>query len=244
LIATTARTEGVLFGAAFALVVALRRTPRTRHAFWLVAVPAVYFVYWNWLVVQGLMGYDPSRHFLGEVPLDPARAWEVVRRAIGIIGMRSLFGELGWLILATVACWGLWRFMGRKRFRLGPVDESAGFGRVVNGSGHGINPPDTRPTRPGHETIGPDSEITGTVLAILAVMFIFYMPYFYMWDPVYNPLWTMEHTFKRGFFRFIPGLLAAFLCLPPIRQALSRCESAGPAASHEGPSVTRRGGDA
>ena len=66
------------------------------------------------------------------------------------------------------------------------------------------------------------------LLVLLAAMFVFYLPYFYMWDPNYEPLWTMEHTFKRGFFRFIPGILAAFVALRPIANALRKCDG-GPA---------------
>jgi hypothetical protein len=47
-----------------------------------------------------------------------------------------------------------------------------------------------------------------------------------MWDPVLIPLWTMEHTFKRGFLRFIPGLTAAFVCSPPVLWALRKCDGA------------------
>jgi len=68
-------------------------------------------------------------------------------------------------------------------------------------------------------------DYTGLILSTSAVLFLLYMPFFYMWDPELNPLWTMEHTFKRGFFRFIPGLLAAFVCSPPVLWVLRRCES-------------------
>lgn len=65
---------------------------------------------------------------------------------------------------------------------------------------------------------------TGLLLSVSAVLFLLYLPFFYMWDPELNPLWTMEHTFKRGFFRFIPGLLAAAVCSPPVLWVLRRCE--------------------
>jgi hypothetical protein len=72
----------------------------------------------------------------------------------------------------------------------------------------------------------PDS--TGQILAMSAVMFLFYMPYFYMWDPHLNPLVSMEHTYKRGFFRFIPGLVVAFLAAPPVLRLLASCDGGRP----------------
>lgn len=47
----------------------------------------------------------------------------------------------------------------------------------------------------------------GHMLGLLALALLLYLPFFYMWDPELNPLWTMEHTFKRGFFRYIPLLV-------------------------------------
>jgi hypothetical protein len=41
----------------------------------------------------------------------------------------------------------------------------------------------------------------------------------------------MEHTYKRGFFRFMPGIVAGFLALPIIKRVLRRCD----AASDSGP---------
>jgi hypothetical protein len=74
-------------------------------------------------------------------------------------------------------------------------------------------------------------------------MLALYLPYFYMWDPVLNPLWTMEHTYKRGFFRFVPGLVAAFVASPPVLTLLRRCD--GTAQAGTGTGVTgERGGRA
>ena len=61
--------------------------------------------------------------------------------------------------------------------------------------------------------------------------FLFYMPFFYLWNERLNPIWTMHFTFKRGFFRFIPGLLAAFVALPPVLALLRRCEEESPAGA-------------
>ncbi len=65
---------------------------------------------------------------------------------------------------------------------------------------------------------------TGLLLLILLICFACYMPYFYQWDPQLNPLDTMQHTFKRGFFRFIPALLVAFVCTPIVLRGLRLCE--------------------
>ena len=69
-------------------------------------------------------------------------------------------------------------------------------------------------------------------LVVLAVCFAFYMPFFYQWDPKLNPLWTMDHTFKRGFFRFVPGWVAALLVAPPALSVLRRCDGRG--GKHDG----------
>jgi hypothetical protein len=67
--------------------------------------------------------------------------------------------------------------------------------------------------------------LTGPLLVTLAACFLCYMPFFYMWDPQLNPLWTMDHTFKRGFFRFVPGLVAAVLVSPPALAVLRGCDA-------------------
>ena len=56
-------------------------------------------------------------------------------------------------------------------------------------------------------------------------MFIFYMPFFYMWNEELNPLWTLEYTFKRGFLRLVPGFLIAFMAAPPVTWLLRRCDA-------------------
>jgi hypothetical protein len=57
----------------------------------------------------------------------------------------------------------------------------------------------------------------GAILGLFALSLAFYLPFFYMWDPVLNPLWTMEHTFKRGFFRYVP--LAVLFVMVMVRLA-------------------------
>lgn len=69
-----------------------------------------------------------------------------------------------------------------------------------------------------------DTTLTPWLLLLLLVSFVFYMPFFYQWNPDLNPLWTMEHTFKRGFFRFIPALVIAFVASPPLLGWLRRCD--------------------
>jgi hypothetical protein len=78
------------------------------------------------------------------------------------------------------------------------------------------------PTKPSPIHLRPG--FTGLLLLAMLVCFVFYMPYFYQWDPLLNPLDTMEHTFKRGFFRFIPMLLAAFVSAPLILRLLRKCD--------------------
>ncbi|MEZ4649313.1 MAG: hypothetical protein R3E97_11145 [Candidatus Eisenbacteria bacterium] len=59
---------------------------------------------------------------------------------------------------------------------------------------------------------------------LLFLSFLFYMPFFYMWNDQLNPLWTMEHTFKRGFFRFVPVLLFLWVSSPPVLGLLRKTE--------------------
>lgn len=70
----------------------------------------------------------------------------------------------------------------------------------------------------------PDTSVARTGLLVLAVCFVFYLPFFYQWDPKLNPLWTMQHTLKRGYFRFVPGIVLAFVSAPPILALLRRCD--------------------
>jgi hypothetical protein len=60
----------------------------------------------------------------------------------------------------------------------------------------------------------------GHMLGLLALGLLFYLSFFYQWDPVLNPLWTMEHTFKRGFFRYIPLLVLFVLSTARLWEAL------------------------
>ncbi len=90
--------------------------------------------------------------------------------------------------------------------------------------------------RRGKPGLPHDPGATGPLLFLAALCFVLYMPFFYMWDDKLNPLWTMEHTFKRGFFRFVPPLMAAAVAAPPLLALLRRCERdrdlpAGPAAA-------------
>jgi hypothetical protein len=78
----------------------------------------------------------------------------------------------------------------------------------------------------------PDLHLTGPLLVALGVCFVAYLPFFYQWDPKLNPLWSMDHTFKRGFFRFVPGLVAALLVAPPALSVLRRCDGRG--GKHDG----------
>ena len=211
LAASTARTENFLLGGAMAVVVIAagwrarrgrapevpepmdrridrqlgRRLARWRGA-WILVVPVLFFLFWNFLVVRARMGYDPAAHFTPP-GVDPAKMIEVITRAFQIIGMRAAFGHFWVLIPIAVLIW----IAGRAR----KGGESASVGTP-----------------------------TGPLLLVLGLMFLAYLPFFYLWDPVLNPLWTMEHTFKRGFMRFMPGIVAAVCCAPLITRALRRCE--------------------
>jgi len=207
LCATTARSENVLFAAAFALAGFIGVRARRWQALWVVALPAAFFVFWNILYVRGLLGYDPSAHFRREVPIDPGRMAEVLRLAVKILWSHGAFGEFAWMIPLTVGLWLLGRW-GRRARRHAAVED------------------------PG---------VTGPILLLTGLGFIFYMSYFYMWDDVLNPLWSMEHTYKRGAFRFIPPLLAALVAAPPLLRLLRRCEcpAAEPALGQGDPTPAR-----
>lgn len=79
-------------------------------------------------------------------------------------------------------------------------------------------------TRRGWFPEDESSRLTTLLILIVAVSFVCYLPFFYQWDPDLNPLWTMEHTFKRGVFRFIPSLIVVVIASPPILSLLRRCE--------------------
>jgi len=190
LCATTARSENVLFAAAFALAGFIGGRAQRWRALWIVALSAAFFIFWNLIFVKGLLGYDPGAHFRREFTIDLARMVDVLRFAVQIICSRGAYGEFAWMIPLAV---GLW-LVGR-------------WG-----------------TRTGRHTTAQDAGVTGPILLLAGMGFIFYMPFFYMWDPITNPLWTMEHTFKRGFFRFIPPIMAAVVCAPTVVGVLRRCE--------------------
>lgn len=211
LLATTARNENVLFAAAPALIgtVALRGR-RLRAAF--VLLPAAgLFLFWNLLFVRGLIGYDPGEYFQREIPIDPGRMLAVLRYAAEIIAAPENYGELVWLIPLTLLAWAYGRFARGVKWE-------GAQGRAL-GSASG--------SPPAAESAALREDLTGRLLLLLAIAFVCYLPFFYLWNERLNPLWTMHHTFKRGFFRFIPGLLAAFVAAPPVLAWLRRCDEAG-----------------
>lgn len=201
LVATTARSENVLFGAALATAAFLARPSPSGRAklVWLVALPAAFFVFWNIVFVKGLIGYDPAVHF-ARLDFAPARVVEIVRRAMAIIAWPQAFGEFVVVVVAAPLGWLGWR-LGRRRSRA-PSGAPAG------------------------------EDLSGTLLLLAGLMFVFYIPLFYAWDPQLHALETMRNTFKRGFFRFMPLLLLALLALPPLAARLRRCDGeAEPASS-------------
>jgi len=253
-IATASRAENALLGAAVAVAgwAVGRRRARGWRALWVLAAPAAFFLFWNVLYVQVLMGYSPAAHF-STLRADVARVAEILRRIAGIIAMPEAFGEF-WLVLAAApVLWLAWR--------LGPGRSGAGRGAI----GAPVSRPEAAPRAAGgaerererarerelerelererereleqelgrelerelgHELERERAREAGLVFLLTLAMLLSLVPYFYLWDPVLNPLWTMEHTFKRGFFRFIPGVLAAFLAVPWLARLLRRCETA------------------
>lgn len=204
LVASTARTENLLFGAALATAVLLSRPspPGRRKVAWLVALPTAFFVFWNIIFVKGLIGYDPGAHFR-RLDFAPARVVEIVQRAFTVMAWPQAFGEFIVVVVAAPVGWLVWRLMrGRPR-------SPAPGGRPA---------PANAPLLPAAE------DLSGTLLLLAGLMFLFYLPFFYVWDPVLNPLWSMVDTFKRGFFRFMPLLLVALLALPPVARWLRRCD--------------------
>jgi hypothetical protein len=190
LIATTARTENVLFGAAMMCVALVARRAGRWKSLWFAALPAAFFLFWNLFFVRMLIGYRPEAYFRSTIDFAPARMLEVFARAGKIIADRAVFGEFVWLVVLLPVLWAL----GRSRI--------------------------LRERTPWRD--GPD--LTGMLLLLSAVMFVFYMPFFYMWNEALNPLWTMQDTFKRGFLRFIPGLVAAGTVSPPVLWLLRKCD--------------------
>ncbi len=190
LVATSVRSEGILFAMALALACLIIRRARRWRALAIVLPALAFFAFWNFIFVQGLIGYDPGRYFRRELTLDPGRAWEVVRRAAQIIADPIAFGEFVWVIPLGIALWLLGRWGARRNW----------WGA------------------------GGDASVSGPLLALLALSLVCYLPFFYQWDPQLNPLWTMEHTFKRGFFRFVPALVIACVASPPALRLLRRCD--------------------
>jgi hypothetical protein len=198
LLAATVRNENVLFALALAIVLWVARGRRGWRAIGIFAPAAVFFAFWNLLVVRGLIGYDPGRHFRRTLDFDPGRMLEVLRFAAKNIANPGAFGEVVYAIPLAAALWALARW-GRRR---------------------------------GWFAGTPDPRLTGPLLIVLGASMVLYLPFFYQWDPQLNPLWTMDHTFKRGFFRFVPGLVVALLVSPPALSVLRRCD--GPSGGRDG----------
>lgn len=201
LAAATGRTENLLFGAALTAVVLLWKLPGRWRSVYFTALPAAFFVFWNLFFVRGLIGYDPGAYFLSKLDVDPGRLVEVFVRAGRIAADPLLFGEFIWAVVLTPVLLLLPRFVP------GPWRS-----RTVEG---------TDPESAARDVSGP-------ALVLCLAMFLLYMPFFYMWNEALNPLWSMEYTFKRGFLRFIPVLMAAFVATSPVLWLLRRCD--GPEA--------------
>ncbi|MBM3316773.1 MAG: hypothetical protein FJY75_02870 [Candidatus Eisenbacteria bacterium] len=225
LAASTARSENVLFAAALGAVGAAALRGRRLRALLVPLPSAAFFVLWNLFFVNGLIGYDPGEYFLRSIPLDPGRMLRVFGYAFAVILEPENFGELAWLIGLTVGLWA-WGRYGRaaRGTRARPADGGEPTGREWESTPAGSRGAAATPRLRGED-------LAGTLLLLLAVSFLLYMPFFYLWNERLNPIWTMHFTFKRGFFRFIPGLLAAFVALPPVLALLRRCEEASPAGA-------------
>jgi hypothetical protein len=171
------RSETLLVIGGVVLWMLARERFRDLRPLWILLPAALFFVFWNLFYVRGLIGYHPEAHFRSSLDWDPARAWEVIARAMTILSWRETYGDLVPLFLGSLVLWGLLRW----------------------------GPPVASPVRPE------------AILGLLVLTFAAYLPFFYMWDPKLNPLWTMEHTFKRGVFRYIP--LAVLFSMLTIRMA-------------------------
>ena len=79
LIATIARSEGVLFALALTVVGILLDRSRRWRWLWITAVSVAFFALWNLFVMRFLIGYDPGQYFRRTLDFDPARMVEVVR---------------------------------------------------------------------------------------------------------------------------------------------------------------------
>lgn len=242
LAASTARTENLLFGGAMAVAViaaGVRARARARRGGedavtrpdsswrlwwrggWLLAAPSLFFVFWNFLVVREKMGYDPAAHFTPP-GVDPGRLVEVVTRAASIIGMTPAFGHFWLLIPLAIALWFA-SWTARRRGGAAPRVPGAAGSIAAAGASAVSGPSAAIDSRTESERSATVS-VPGALLLVLGLMFVAYLPFFYLWDPLLNPLWTMEHTFKRGFMRFMPGIVAAVCCAPWVARLLSRCE--------------------
>lgn len=209
--ASATRSEALLFALACSAIAMFWGRFRPWAALPAIA-SAVVFAFWNLFYVRTLIGYDPGQYFLTTLEWDGARALTVVRNAVRIVGES---GELAWLIPAIPALWLAGMFWPRAWPRGGPADLPA---HKPAGT------PRRQAATPG-DSWAIQTERTGMLLAaLLALSFLFYLPFFYQWNPDLNPLWTMAHTFKRGYFRFIPGLVAVTLMTRPLASLLLHSE--------------------
>lgn len=190
-LATTTRTENVLFAFALAVVAFCFNRGRRWRALHILWPSIAFFCLWNLYFVRVLMNYDPAQHFRPALELDFGRLMEVLRNAHRIVFSIGALGELPYLFPLTALLWAAGLTITRARRRSWNLESP---------------------------------RITGLLMLIMLVCFACYIPYFYQWDPHLNPLDTMEHTFKRGFFRFIPVILVAFTCTPIVLRALRTCE--------------------
>ncbi|MBU1702686.1 MAG: hypothetical protein KJ970_04510 [Candidatus Eisenbacteria bacterium] len=201
-IATLTRSETILIAAAAALWMWIRVRFRSGSPLWIVLPGVALFLFWNLFYVRVLLGYNPADHFRTTLDIDPARAWKVIRYAVVIVTDRETFGELWWLFLGGLGAWLLWIVLGR-RMGAGAMaagDSPAGKTRAASNSSSSGS------LQSLNSRLAP-----GAVLSLFLLTFLAYLPFFYQWDPVLNPLWSMAHTFKRGFFRYVPIMLLFIL---------------------------------
>jgi hypothetical protein len=223
LVATTARTENILFGVALAAACFLVRPspPGRWRVVGMVLVPTAFFLFWNLAFVKGLIGYDPAAHFR-RLDFAPDRVIEIVRRAFAIMAWPQAFGEFIVVVVAGPLAWSAWR-LARRRAR-GDEDRPGALEGPGTAAGATQDPAGEEPVSAGTTPAAPTDDVSGKLLLLAGLMFVFYLAFFYAWDPELNPLWTMIDTFKRGFFRFVPLLLVALLALPPLAGWLRRCD--------------------
>jgi hypothetical protein len=141
LVAATARTENLLFGAALAVAVLLPHRSRAPEvgeastiasrpgaarsvrfsrlgkwwpAVWLVALPTAFFLFWNLFFVKVLIGYDPTAHFT-QIDFAPGRMVEIFIRAVKIMAWPQAFGEFVVVVVAAPLGWLAWWWLGGRQ---------------------------------------------------------------------------------------------------------------------------------